>query len=212
MISLKLKADILRVAHSIKGLIMIRVTYLSQATEPFSARALVDLLEHCREKNPRLGVTGVLIYANGTFFLEKIEADKRHQAYKVIQRESIGERLYANWSMGFERLSESALNEVPALKDFGLRDFNPEYLSAHPTVIENLLQRHRSLHWDPLIREIDARDQFIADMRHALIEARQRNQQALLLIESLVEASAQGALEESHLQLCRRMIETMRQG
>ncbi|NDA71174.1 MAG: BLUF domain-containing protein, partial [Betaproteobacteria bacterium] len=197
MISLKLKADILRVAHSIKGLIMIRVTYLSQATEPFSARALVDLLEHCREKNPRLGVTGVLIYANGTFLqtlegevdtvdqlLEKIEADKRHQAYKVIQRESIGERLYANWSMGFERLSESALNEVPALKDFGLRDFNPEYLSAHPTVIENLLQRHRSLHWDPLIREIDARDQFIADMRHALIEARQRNQQALLLIES----------------------------
>ncbi|NDB10617.1 MAG: BLUF domain-containing protein, partial [Betaproteobacteria bacterium] len=219
MISLKLKADILRVAHSIKGLIMIRVTYLSQATEPFSARALVDLLEHCREKNPRLGVTGVLIYANGTFLqviegdeaavdrlMAVIERDSRHTNVKIVRRESVTSRQYSDWSMGFERVTDRTLQEIPGLRNFGLRNFNPDYLSGHGEVVETLLERHRAPHWDPLIREIDARDQFIADMRHALIEARQRNQQALLLIESLVEASAQGALEESHLQLCRRMI------
>ncbi|MEY3185033.1 MAG: hypothetical protein RLZZ613_1721, partial [Pseudomonadota bacterium] len=66
------------------------------------------------------------------------------------------------------------------------------------------------LHWDPLIREIDARDQFIGELRGALLHARQRNEQALLLMESVIEASAEGTLTDMHLQLCRRMVETLR--
>ena len=202
---------------------MLRVTYLSRETDPFSARGLVDLLEHCKKSNLALGVTGMLMYANGTFLqtlegeaetvetlLAKIEGDKRHHGFQVIKRESIEERIYKNWSMGFERLTEAALQDEPALKAFQLDDFNPEYLSAHPSVIENLLQRHRSLHWDPLIREIDARDQFIGELRGALLHARQRNEQALLLMESVIEASAEGTLTDMHLQLCRRMVETLR--
>jgi len=202
---------------------MLRVTYLSRETDSFSARSLVELLEHCKNNNPALGVTGMLMYANGTFLqtlegeaetveilLAKIERDKRHHGFQVIKRESIDERIYKNWSMGFERLTEAALHDEPALKAFQLDDFNPEFLSAHPSVVENLIQRHRSLHWDPLIREIDARDQFIAELRGALLNARQRNEQALLLIESVVEASAEGNLTDIHLQLCRRMVETLR--
>ena len=202
---------------------MLRVTYLSRETDSFSARGLVELLEHCKNNNPALGVTGMLMYANGTFLqtlegeaetveilLAKIERDKRHHGFQVIKRESIDERIYKNWSMGFERLTEAALHDEPALKAFQLDDFNPEFLSAHPSVVENLIQRHRSLHWDPLIREIDARDQFIAELRGALLNARQRNEQALLLIESVVEASAEGNLTDIHLQLCRRMVETLR--
>ena len=202
---------------------MLRVTYLSRETNSFSARGLVELLEHCKNNNPALGVTGMLMYANGTFLqtlegeaetveilLAKIERDKRHHGFQVIKRESIDERIYKNWSMGFERLTEAALHDEPALKAFQLDDFNPEFLSAHPSVVENLIQRHRSLHWDPLIREIDARDQFIAELRGALLNARQRNEQALLLIESVVEASAEGNLTDIHLQLCRRMVETLR--
>ena len=202
---------------------MLRVTYLSRETDSFSARGLVELLEHCKNNNPALGVTGMLMYANGTFLqtlegeaetveilLAKIEHDKRHHGFQVIKRESIDERIYKNWSMGFERLTEAALEDEPALKAFQLDDFNPEFLSAHPSVVENLIQRHRSLHWDPLIREIDARDQFIAELRGALLNARQRNEQALLLIESVVEASAEGNLTDIHLQLCRRMVETLR--
>ncbi len=202
---------------------MLRVTYLSRETDSFSARGLVELLEHCKNNNPALGVTGMLMYANGTFLqtlegeaetveilLAKIERDKRHHGFQVIKRESIDERIYKNWSMGFERLTEAALHDEPALKAFQLDDFNPEFLSAHPSVVENLIQRHRSLHWDPLIREIDARDQFIVELRGALLNARQRNEQALLLIESVVEASAEGNLTDIHLQLCRRMVETLR--
>ena len=78
---------------------MLRVTYLSRETDPFSARGLVDLLEHCKKSNPALGVTGMLMYANGTFLqtlegeaetietlLAKIEGDKRHHSFQVIKR------------------------------------------------------------------------------------------------------------------------------
>ncbi|MFZ9801225.1 MAG: BLUF domain-containing protein, partial [Burkholderiaceae bacterium] len=53
---------------------MLRVTYLSRETDPFSARGLVDLLEHCKKNNPDLGVTGMLMYANGTF-LQTLEGE-----------------------------------------------------------------------------------------------------------------------------------------
>ncbi|MFM8556229.1 MAG: BLUF domain-containing protein [Betaproteobacteria bacterium] len=202
---------------------MLRVTYLSRESDTFSARALIDLLEHCKLRNPAQGVTGMLIYANGTFLqtlegetntvetlLGKIERDGRHRDFQVIKRESTATRLYENWSMGFERLTEAALQDVPALRAFQLENFNPEFLSVHPTIVENLLERHRSVHWDPLIREIDARDQFIDELRRALVNASQRNEQALLLIESVIEASAEGKLTGNHLQLCRRMVETLR--
>lgn len=202
---------------------MLRVTYLSRESDSLTSSTLVDLLEHCKHNNPTLGITGMLIYANGTFLqtlegeantvetlLAKIEIDRRHRDFQVIKREATRERLYENWSMGFERLTESTLQDEPALAAFQLQDFNPEYLSAHPTVVENLLQRHRSSHWDPLIREIDARDQFIAELRRALANARQRNEQALLLIESVIEASEGGKLTDIHLQLCRRLVETLR--
>jgi hypothetical protein len=202
---------------------MLRVTYLSRESKSLTSKALVDLLEQCKHNNPSLGVTGMLLYANGTFLqtlegetntvetlLEKIARDSRHQDFQVIKREVTSTRLYENWSMGFERLTEAALQEVPALQAFQLENFNPEFLGTNPTIVENLLERHRSSHWDPLIREIGARDQFIDELRRALVNASQRNEQALLLIESVVEASAEGKLTDVHLQLCRRMVETLR--
>lgn len=202
---------------------MLRVTYLSRESQPLTAKALAELLEQCKLNNPGLAVTGMLIYANGTFLqtlegesgpveklLQKIERDSRHQDFQVIKREVTSSRLYENWSMGFERLTEAALQEVPALRAFQLENFNPEFLVSHPAIVENLLERHRSFHWDPLIREIGARDQFIDELRRALVSASQRNEQALLLIESVVEASAEGQLTDNHLDLCRRMVETLR--
>ena len=202
---------------------MIRLTYLSQETSPLSAQSLLQLLQQCHANNPKLGITGVLIYANGTFLqtLEgeeavvdalsaKIQTDSRHRSFKILARDQVDARAYAGWSMGFERLTKETLASEPALEAFQLSDFNPEFLSDHPGVVENLLQRHRSLHWDPLIREIDARDQFIADLRKALTMARQRNAQAMLLIESVTEAALSGALDQTHIGLCQRMVETLR--
>ena len=136
---------------------MIRITYLSQETEPWTPVMLLDLLRHCHINNPKLGLTGLLIHGNGSFLqaiegpeaavealVAKIERDPRHKNFRILRRENIDRRSYGGWSMGFQRLSEQMLKEVPELDDFVVNDFNPEFLSENPVAVENLLNGHRS--------------------------------------------------------------------
>lgn len=202
---------------------MIRITYLSQENEPWTPVMLLDLLRHCHINNPKLGLTGLLIHGNGSFLqaiegpaaavdslVAKIERDPRHKNFRVLRRESIERRSYGGWSMGFQRLSEQMLKEVPELDDFVLNDFNPEFLSENPAAVETLLNGHRSSHWDPLLRELDARDNFILELRNALAGSRQRNEMAALLIESVIEASSSGAPDKNHIELCRAVLASLR--
>ncbi|NCX22675.1 MAG: hypothetical protein EBX17_05705 [Betaproteobacteria bacterium] len=50
-----------------KGFHLLRITYISEESKPFSISALLELLQQCHINNPRLGLTGLLIYGNGTF-------------------------------------------------------------------------------------------------------------------------------------------------
>lgn len=203
---------------------MLRVTYLSQETAPFTPAELLSLLEHCHANNPARGLTGLLIYGNGTFLqtlegedavvealIETISKDPRHHSLQVVQRQSTDRRRYEGWSMGFERLTAEALAGAPALGNFMLADFNPRYLSTHPDVMESLLERHRSSHWDPLVRELDAREQFTRELQSALAASRQRNEMAALLIEAVIDGAARGRLEDSHLKLCRSVLASLRE-
>jgi len=202
---------------------MIRVTYLSQATPNFASIDLVYLLEQCHLNNPKRGLTGLLIFGNNTFLqtiegekntveelIEKISKDKRHTKFQVLSKQSIEKRQYSDWAMGFEKLTAQTIAEVPQLQNFMLSDFNPEYLSSNVSVIESLLERHRSSHWDPLIREINARDEFIVELRAALASKHQQLQSSMLLIESVIESGTEGLLSEDHLRLCKSMLSSLR--
>jgi hypothetical protein len=202
---------------------MIRITYLSQATSNFSSIDLINLLQQCHLNNPKRGLTGLLIFGNNTFLqtiegkktiveelIEKISKDKRHTKFQILSKQSIDNRQYRNWAMGFEKLTEQTLAGVPQLQDFALSDFNPEYLSSNASVIESLLERHRSSHWDPLIREINARDEFINELRSAIASQHQQLQSSMLLIESVIESSNAGVLGEDHLKLCKSMLGSLR--
>jgi hypothetical protein len=202
---------------------MIRITYLSEESTPWTPRMLLDLLRQCHLNNPELGLTGLLVHGNGSFLqtiegdddavdalVAKIARDPRHKNFRILRREVIQRRLYGGWSMGFQRLSEEMLRDVPELENFVLDDFNPEYLSEHPVAVESLLQRHRSQHWDPLMRELDARDNFIIELRNALAGARQRNEMAGLLIESVIESASNGGLDPAHVELCRAVLASLR--
>lgn len=173
--------------------------------------------------NPKLGLTGLLIFGNETFLqtiegenhiveeiIDKISKDKRHIKFQVLSKQLIENRQYSNWAMGFEKLTEQTIAEVPKLKNFMLSDFNPEYLSSNVSVIESLLERHRSSHWDPLIREINARDEFIVQLRNALAAKHQQLESSMLLIESIVESANDGGFGEDHLRLCKSMLSSLR--
>jgi len=181
------------------------------------------LLTQCHQNNTGKGITGMLLYGNGTFLqtlegeqalvealMAKIATDPRHGSINVLKQEAITERQYTEWSMGFERVTEKTLAEIPSLRNFGLRNFNAEYLRSHDEVIEKLLERHRAPHWDPLIRELDARDKLIKDLRAELAHSRNNSEMAALVLESVVEVAKNGKLDDAHLEMVRTTLRSLR--
>jgi uncharacterized membrane protein (DUF373 family) len=135
---------------------MIQTSYISSATEPMSTQALLGLLQECRESNAGCGVTGMLLYGNGTFLqvlegeervidglVERIRKDARHTNVQILYRRTIERRQYSDWSMGFKRISDKELRGVEGLRDFEEKDFNPDYLVEHGTVIQSLMDHFR---------------------------------------------------------------------
>ena len=135
---------------------MIQISYISSATDPMSTQELLDLLRQSRENNAESGITGMLLYGNGTFLqvlegdesvveslLDKIRKDPRHTDLKLLHRKTIQKRQYSDWSMGFKRLSTKELQNVEGLRDFGEKDFNPDYLTQHSAVVDSLMSHFR---------------------------------------------------------------------
>ncbi len=111
---------------------LIHLIYASAASRPMGAPELAALLAVARAQNARLGLTGMLLYDEGSFFqvLEgpadvvqalylKIEQDRRHTEVTCIIREPIPRRCFGAWSMGFAHLSDAgALAQAPGANDF----------------------------------------------------------------------------------------------
>jgi len=111
---------------------LVHCIYCSASTSgAFSPSDLPALLEECRTSNARCDVTGMLLYQNQSFFqvlegersvvetlFEKIALDPRHTRVTRVILEPISERAFASWSMGYPRVSEKELAEIPGLNDF----------------------------------------------------------------------------------------------
>ena len=99
---------------------MIELIYVSAETRPFSSEELAELLQVARANNTELGVTGVLLYLEGSFLqvlegpedvvmelFDKIGLDRRHGSVVLIRRSEIETRNFGEWSMGFREVSAS---------------------------------------------------------------------------------------------------------
>jgi len=91
----------------------------------FAQKDFEELLEQARKRNEFLGVTGKLIYCEGTFIqiLEgnennvkeiyaSIERDQRLIATKLVAEGTTKQRYFKDWSMDFEEVSLAAINEL----------------------------------------------------------------------------------------------------
>ena len=100
----------------------------------FSPSDLHVLLESCRTSNATRDVTGMLLHQSQSFFqvlegdrsvvealFEKIALGPRHTRVTRVILEPISERAFANWTMGYPRVSEKELAEIPGLNDFFVR-------------------------------------------------------------------------------------------
>ena len=110
---------------------IIHLIYASVATQDFGTAELTELLQKAREENKRLGLTGMLLFSDGSFFqvlegepgpvnqlYEKITRDKRHTQCTLIIKEPIAKRSFENWGMGFSQVSTEELKNIPGLNDF----------------------------------------------------------------------------------------------
>jgi hypothetical protein len=185
---------------------------------------LLTLLQQCLANNEASGVTGMLLYGNDTFLqviegeesgidglVEKIRKDPRHSKIQFLYRKPIDQRQYADWSMGFKRVRESQLRDVEGLADFKEQDFNFEYLIEHDVVVDSLMDHFRAPHWDPLVRELDAKDKVIEHLKKTLAHTRGCIEIASFVLESVAEASRKGSLSEDQLHMCESALETLRQ-
>jgi hypothetical protein len=97
---------------------MHQLIYLSQATRPLSAKALMCLLDQAWQANARQYLTGALVYGNKRFIqllegeqdtLEaayaRISQDPRHQHLCKVAHHPIAARSFAEWPLAFQTLS-----------------------------------------------------------------------------------------------------------
>lgn len=89
------------------------LVYCSQASADLDDEVIASIIATARHHNPRLGITGLLVFGQGIFFqwlegprdnvtglLARIAADTRHTNLVVLsQEEDIRDRLFPEWDM-----------------------------------------------------------------------------------------------------------------
>jgi hypothetical protein len=121
---------------------MLQMIYTSEAKKKFSPGELQALMLTARRNNDRSGITGMLLYEDGTFLqvlegenevvettYQRIAADKRHHKIMLIARFEIDHRSFHDWEMGFFDASGGKLLQLPGYSNF---------LSKRSVELENL--------------------------------------------------------------------------
>ena len=108
---------------------MFYLIYISSAVKLMNDDELLFMLEQAREKNLRLGLTGMLLYKNGSFMqmlegdkqtvldlYDTITVDNRHKGNITIMTGDIKKRNFKEWSMGFCNMDK--VLDLPTLGDY----------------------------------------------------------------------------------------------
>ena len=139
-----------------KGGHVLSIAYLSSASRAYTDEDLARLLTSIRGNNARLGITGILLYSNSQFMqvLEGpdeavracyavIAVDPRHFGVQMLSVESITERRYPGWRMGYRALTDSFSRSIPGYDDFFHQQQSPTNVSETAERARRLLDWFR---------------------------------------------------------------------
>ena len=131
---------------------LIQLIYVSNAQHEVAAGELERILEASARNNAAHSITGMLLYANGSFLqilegeaaavdetFERVSQDPRHTNIFLLEREAIGERSFARWSMGFKRLDAADIAAHPAYAAFFEHGFNAADFGGRPGLAVEML-------------------------------------------------------------------------
>jgi Sensors of blue-light using FAD len=130
--------------------------YVSSAFVPFTKEELLALLAKSREKNARLGITGMLLYKDGNFMQvlegeesavralgDTIHDDPRHHGMIPILEGHAEERQFPDWSMGFRDLGSEEAKRTPGYSEFLSTPLTVAEFAPDPTRCRKLLLMFR---------------------------------------------------------------------
>jgi hypothetical protein len=132
---------------------LIQLIYVSTASEELGAADLDRILDVSARNNSEKGITGLLLYAGGSFMqvlegdetavdtiFRQILQDPRHRDITVLDRAPIAERSFARWSMGFRRLGDAEATTHPAYSPFFQHGFDAAGIGARPGLALEMLK------------------------------------------------------------------------
>jgi hypothetical protein len=138
---------------------LIQLIYASAALKLFAPAELRELLRLARIKNQRLGVTGMLLYHQGSFLqvlegpvsavnplLETIGKDQRHDKLMLLLRREIEARNFADWKMGFVDVAAQS-QALPGFRDYFKSHSSFLDLLGEPKTVERVVDGFRDGQW-----------------------------------------------------------------
>jgi hypothetical protein len=106
------------------------VIYASSAVIRLSQNDLLGLLKDVRRRNEACGLTGMLLYRDGTYLqylegqrrdidklMNRLRKDPRHKDLRIIREGIIRERLFPDWSMAYKNLTGLKSSHVPGYSE-----------------------------------------------------------------------------------------------
>jgi AcrR family transcriptional regulator len=125
------------------------LVYTSTQTRPISDSELAQILAVGREKNTRMGVTGMLAHRDANCIgiiegeddvvherFEQIRLDPRHTNVRMLCDDPVQQRSFPDWSMAFQPL-DPLMRDVPGFSDL--------FDADRPTDVEFGVSRARAL-------------------------------------------------------------------
>lgn len=117
---------------------LFQLGYVSTQTRAMAPADLIDLLNVAREANRKLGVTGLLLHRQDSFFqviegreeviealFARIAGDSRHRRVELLFKQPIVQREFPDWQMGFFDFDRVDLSLLPGFSSFLIDDGEP---------------------------------------------------------------------------------------
>lgn len=131
------------------------LVYVSLASRKMTEIDLKKILQVSRSKNSEKRITGMLLYMD-PYFIQALEGeisdlehiynvimqDSRHEEIRIVYKQPISERIFPEWSMGFNRFEQRHLGQIQGLSDFLQRPI-AEFLVDYSNPVLRLLNLFR---------------------------------------------------------------------
>lgn len=137
---------------------LFHIAYVSTETRSMTQADLIELLTTARRFNQQHSLTGLLLHKGDAFFqvlegpkkyvcetLRRIQRDSRHHSIEMLVEETLEDRRFDGWHMGFVNLDAVDLSLLPGYSEFMREDISPR------TALSRLSQTERLAH---LFREM----------------------------------------------------------